>query len=121
MVQSIPTPEPHFSGPPKLVHVDCSDWDIQRSYPVAAGVLGDIAASLEQLSQALSERMTSVEVGGRAEARGVAVSEEKRRRQESFDALVERRWEESPMSPERFAVELRRALCRRTYLCATIR
>ena len=109
MVQSIPTPEPHFSGPPKLVHVDCSDWDIQRSYPVAAGVLGDIAGSLQQLSQALSERMTSTEADA-ARERGKAVAEEKRRRQESFDALVERRWEETPISPERFAVELRRAL-----------
>ncbi len=109
MVQSIPTPEPPFSGPPKLVHVDCSDWDIQRSYPVAAGVLGDIAGSLEQLSTALSERMTSSEIES-ARGRRRAVEAEKLRRRESFDALVNWRWDETPMSPERFAVELRRAL-----------
>ncbi len=116
MVQSIPTPEPHFSGPPKLVHLDCSDWDIQRSYPVAAGVLGDIAGSLEQFSQALSERMTSAEAEA-AQARRKVVAEEKRRRRESFDSLVERRWDESPMSPERFAVELRRALPPEALVC----
>ena len=109
LVQSIPTPEPPFSGPPKLVHLDCSDWDIQRSYPVAAGVLGDIKASLEQLSEALTDAMTGADVES-ARYRGDAVALEKKRKQERFEALVRERWDNVPMSPERFAVELRDAL-----------
>ena len=109
LVQSIPTPEPPFSGPPKLVHLDCSDWDIQRSYPVAAGVLGDIKASLEQLSEALSDAMTGADVES-ARYRSDAVAQEKKRKQEMFEALVRERWDNVPMSPERFAVELRDAL-----------
>ena len=58
MTQSIPTPEPPFSGAPKIVHLDCSDWDIQRSYPVAVGVLCDIKTGLEELSLALDDAMS---------------------------------------------------------------
>ena len=38
------------------------------------------------------------------------MAQEKRRRGEAFNGVVERRWDESPTSPERFAVELRRSL-----------
>ena len=109
MVQSMPTPEPAFSGPPKLIHLDCSAWDIQRSYPVAVGVLGDIKAGLEELSLALDDAMTGAAKEA-ARSRGAAVAQEKGRKQEAFQAVVRERWDHVPMSPERFAVELKGAL-----------
>ena len=117
MVQSIPTPEATFSGPPKLIHLDCSDWDIQRSYPVAAGVLGDIAGSLEQLSQALSERMTA------AEAEAAERGEKPWPRRSADEGKPSTRWHSDDgtsrpsrrnASPWSFAVR-----CRRTCWCAT--
>ncbi len=116
LVQSMPTPEPTFSGVPKLIHLDCSDWDIQRSYPVAAGVLGDIAASLESLSDALSDAMTGAAVEA-ARARGDAIARQKQERQEAFRALARSRWDSAPTSPERFAMELKDALPADALVC----
>ena len=116
MVQSMPTPEPPFSGKPKIIHVDCSDWDIQRSYPISAGVLGDIQASLNQLSVALDDSMTGTDkLNSRARCRTITQTNKQKR--EAFLSLAQERWDHVPMSPERFAMELRSALPADVLIC----
>ncbi len=39
----------------RIVHVDNSPWEIEKSYPVAVGVLADIGESMKELATALSE------------------------------------------------------------------
>ena len=76
MTQSIPTPEPPFTGPPKIVHMDCSAWDIQRSYPVSVGLLCDIHAGLEELLRALEDAMSGSDKKA-ARLRGEVVAQQK--------------------------------------------
>ena len=109
LIQFIPTPERPFSGPPKLVHVDSSSWAIQRSYPVAAGVLSDIKAGLEEITTALDGAM-SASAKEAARDRGKAVAAQKQAIAQAFQARVAEKWSNTPISPERFAIEVARAL-----------
>ncbi len=109
LIQFIPTPEPPFSGTPRVIHVDSSDWAIQRSYPVAAGLLSDIGTGLEEVSHALDDLM-SASARDAARARGESVALQKQKSHETFQARVRERWSNVPISPERFAAEIADAL-----------
>jgi benzoylformate decarboxylase len=116
MTQSIPTPEPPIAGPVRLIHLDSSDWAIQRSYPVTVGLLGDIAVALGELSAALGAAMSASQKEA-ARRRGAAVAAERRARQEAFEAVAREHWDDQPMSPERLAVELRESLPADALVC----
>lgn len=116
MTQSIPTPEPPFTGPPKIVHMDCSAWDIQRSYPVSVGLLCDIQAGLEELLVALEDAMSGSDKEA-ARLRGEVVAQQKLKKLENFQHRVNKKWGDSPMSPERFVVELKNALPPNALVC----
>jgi benzoylformate decarboxylase len=109
LTPSVPIPKPVFSGPPKTIHLDSSPWDIQRSYPVAAGLHCDIKTGLEELSLALDDAMSG-SAQDAAHQRGQTVTQEKAKRQEAFMTRARERWDNKPMSPERFALELKKAL-----------
>ena len=116
MTQSIPTPEPPFTGVPKIVHMDCSAWDIQRSYPVSVGLLCDIHTGLEELSRALEDAMSGSDKKA-ALIRGEIVVQQKLKKLENFQNRVNKKWSDSPMSPERFVVELKKPLPPNALVC----
>ena len=109
LIQFIPTPERPFSGSPKLVHLDSSSWAIQRSYPVAVGVLSDISAGLEEIADALEQSMSGPAKEA-ARGRGKAIAAQKHTAAQAFQARVNEKWDNLPISSERFAVEVARAL-----------
>ncbi|MBM3925748.1 MAG: thiamine pyrophosphate-binding protein [SAR202 cluster bacterium] len=116
LITTMITPEPPFSGKPKIIHLDCDDWAIQRSYPVAGAVLGDIKTSLEELGLALDDIMTGAAKSAAGE-RNKAVAEEKRRRKEAFQARVKASWNNRPMSPERWAHEMSKVIAPDVLVC----
>jgi len=116
LIQFIPTPERPFTGTPKIVHLDSSDWAIQRSYPVAAGVLCDIKTGLEELTEALSNTLT-VDAKNKASSRNASIAREKLELKEIFLAKVKNKWSNRPISSERFAIEMANALPKNAIFC----
>jgi benzoylformate decarboxylase len=116
LTSSIPIPEPALGDKVQVVHVDSSEWAIQRSFPAVVGLWSDIRSGLDDLTSALDAEMSGSQKLA-ARQRCKLVVKEQIRRRERIDNRLLKRWNNSPMSPERFAYELRNALPPGVLIC----
>ncbi len=93
----------------KLVHLDSTPYEIERSFPVAAGLWADPKAGLTELAGSLEDRMS----GSQREAAVSRAAEIGDQKQKSLDARNQRgkdKWDNDLMPPERMMKELADAL-----------
>ncbi|MBI2872035.1 MAG: thiamine pyrophosphate-binding protein [Chloroflexi bacterium] len=103
------TPEPLVGPQARIVHLDSSAWEIEKTYPVEAALWCDPLAGLLELSVALEGEMSATQREA-ARTRAATIGEESRRRREAFQKRLRARWGHVPISPERMMWELRGAL-----------
>ena len=116
LTSSIPIPEPALDNKVQVVHLDSSQWAIQRSFPAVVGLWSDIKTGLVELTDALNTGMSDSQKLA-ARQRCKLVGEEQIRRRERIDNRLLQQWNTSPMSPERFAYELKNALPPEVLIC----
>ena len=110
-------PEPFLSAQTQLIQIDNDPWEIGKNFPVAAGIEGDIKASLAELNDTLSRNM-SAQAREAAKARGREIAREKQRVTEVFLEKARNERDHVPVAVSRLMQELRdvlasRGACRR--------
>jgi len=101
--------EPLLRPGQRLIHIDISAWDIERDYPTAVGVWGDIGESLRALADALEEALPgSARESARLRAQAVAEQREAQRR--AYRERARACWNQVPIAPERLFMELREVM-----------
>ena len=93
----------------KLVHLDSTPYEIERTFPVAAGLWADPKAGLTELAESLEDRMS----GSQREAAVSRAAEIGDLKQKKVDALHKRgkdKWDNALMPPERMMKEIADAL-----------
>ncbi|MDP3061920.1 MAG: thiamine pyrophosphate-dependent enzyme, partial [Chloroflexota bacterium] len=93
------TPEPLVPPGCRIVHVDSSAWEIEKSFPVAAGVWADIKESLVELTSALSEGL-SPGLKRAASARTDAMRQAKAQQKAAFQQRAHEALKQTPMGVE---------------------
>jgi benzoylformate decarboxylase len=116
LTSSIPIPEPALADKVQVVHLDSSQWAIQRSFPAVVGLWCDIRTGLDELTGALDAEMSGSQKLA-AQQRCKLVVKEQIIRRERIDNRLLHRWNSLPMSPERFAYELSNALPSEALIC----
>jgi len=58
----------------KLIHLDIDPWELGKNYPPAVAILGDVKATLPEITAAVRERMTSGARGAARERLGSATA-----------------------------------------------
>ena len=102
-------PEPFLSAQTQLIQIDNDPWEIGKNFPVAAGIEGDIKASLAELNDTLSKNM-SARAREAAKARGREIAKEKQRITESFLEKARNERDHVPVAVSRLMQELRDVL-----------
>ena len=92
-----------------LIHVDSASRAIGRSEPTRVGIIADPRAALEDIHDAVRQKMSGSQ---REAARGRAgnVSARKEEMRAQWDRRLRDGWDSRPMSPERMMTEVARAL-----------
>jgi benzoylformate decarboxylase len=98
-----------LTGKSKVVHLDVSAWEIEKSYPVEVGVWGDVKTGLEDLYEALEQLMSGTEREA-ARTRASALAEAKAQQREAFQEHIRQVWKREPMDPVRLFVEMKEVL-----------
>ena len=93
----------------KLIHVDSAPREVGKSEPTDVGIIADPRAALLCLSDAVADGMSGPQCET-ARLRATAVGQEKAGRRAVWEARVQQRWQQRPMSPERMMAELAHAL-----------
>ena len=93
----------------KLIHVDSAPREVGKSEPTDVGIIADPKTSLQSLTGAVADAMTGPAQES-ARVRAVAIGQEKSATRAAWEARLQQRWEQRPMSPERMMTELARAL-----------
>jgi benzoylformate decarboxylase len=81
-----------------LIHLDTDPWQIGKSYPAAAGILGDPKATLPDITAATRDRMSAAAKGA-ATARLKAATEAIRAEREAFRAKARALAGKTPVQP----------------------
>jgi benzoylformate decarboxylase len=82
----------------KLVHLDESQWQIGKNYPVEVGVLGDVKCSLAELAELLPREMTSAaQMAASQRIEKLAASQ--RASREALHSEIEKQRGLRPLSP----------------------
>ena len=102
-------PEPFLSTQTQLIQIDNDPWEIGKNFPVAAGIEGDIKASLAELNDTLLKNM-SARAREAAKARGREIAKEKQRITESFLEKARNERDHVPVAVSRLMQELRDVL-----------
>ena len=92
-----------------LVHLDSTPYEIERSFPVTAGLWADPKAGLAELADSLESGMS----GSQREAaatRAAQIGDEKQARLNALRQRGDDRWDNTPMPPDRMMRELADAL-----------
>jgi len=97
--------EPLLTRNTQIIQIHNNPWEIGKNFPVAAGIEGDIKASLTELNDALKERI-STQAREAAKTRVQEITKEKERITEAF--LVKARGEKDrvPIAVSRLMQEL---------------
>lgn len=93
----------------RLIHVDSAYREVGKSEPTDVGIVADPKASLELLTDAVSDGMSG-EQRETARLRAAAVAEEKSDSRAAWEARLRQRWNQRPMSTERMMAELARGM-----------
>ena len=93
----------------KLVHIDPSPSRIGRSEPTDVGIVGHCGLALDDLSEALKERLSAADQPEIDQRRERTVTEARHNRQ-AFDESQAEKWEHAPMTPARMMSEVAAAI-----------
>ena len=103
------TPPPPWPDGAAVIQIEPAPESLARNYPVTVGLAADPKATLRELHAALSSRGTEP-FRAASTARSKKLARLKAREQRKFQARVRERWDARPMTPARFAAELKPAL-----------
>lgn len=104
--QPVYFPEPLLQKWTKVIQIDCDPWEIGKNGPVAAGLEGDIKASLSELNGALRKNARP-EWRAKAVTRAREIAKEKEGMKESFLEKSRRERDRVPIAMSRLMQELR--------------
>jgi benzoylformate decarboxylase len=99
----------HFPQGAGLVQIEESPERLAFNHRLDAGLVGDLAASLAALADAVRAGSTA-EFKSAAQRRNAALAEARAREKESYKARLEKAWNREPTSMPRVTAELRRGL-----------
>src|SRR5690242_2104688 len=99
----------HFPKAAAVVQIDESPERIAFNHRLDAGLVGDMAASLTSLAQALRSR-ASAEFKSAAQRRNAALADQSSQEADAYKARLEKAWSRTPSSMPRVALEIRRGL-----------
>jgi benzoylformate decarboxylase len=99
----------HFPQGALVVQIEESPERLAFNHRLDAGLVGDLAASLAALADAVRAGSTS-EFKSAAQRRNAALAEARAREKESYKARLEKAWNREPTSMPRVTAELRRGL-----------
>jgi benzoylformate decarboxylase len=102
---------PLLRGKSKVVHLDVNAWEIEKNSPVEVGVWGDIKTGLLDLYKALDRLMSGAEREA-VRMRTSALAKAKARQQEAMLERTRQVWDQKPMDPVRFFLEMKEVLPR---------
>ena len=93
----------------KLIHVDSAHREVGKSEPTDVGIIADPKTALQCLTYAVADGMSGLQREA-ARLRATTVAEEKSGNKATWEAWLQQRWQQRPMSPERMMTELARVL-----------
>ncbi len=93
----------------KLVHIDPSPSRIGRSEPTDVGIVGHCGLALDDLTEALKERLSAADQPEIDQRRDRTVTEARHNRQ-AFDESQAEKWDHAPMTPARMMSEVAAAI-----------
>jgi benzoylformate decarboxylase len=99
----------HFPESALVVQIEESPERLALNHRLDAGLVGDLAASLAALADAVRAGSTA-EFKSAAQRRNAALAEARAREKESYKARLEKAWNREPTSMPRVTAELRRGL-----------
>jgi benzoylformate decarboxylase len=99
----------HFPLSALVVQIEESPERLAFNHRLDAGLVGDLAASLGALADAVRAGSTA-EFKSAAQRRNAALAEARAREKESYRARLEKAWDREPTSMPRVTAELRRGL-----------
>ncbi|MBI4201779.1 MAG: thiamine pyrophosphate-binding protein [Chloroflexi bacterium] len=111
------TREPFFGPKTKLIHLDNSQWDIEKKYPVEIGMTADPKAGMAELAAALDATMNGEEKES-ARSRAAALGQAKAQRKAAFQQRARTAWNNAPISPERMMGELAQVMPKDAIMCS---
>ena len=97
--------EPLLTRNTQIIQIHNDPWEIGKNFPVAAGIEGDIKASLTELNDALKERI-SAQAREAAKTRVQEITKEKERITEAFLVKAGREKDRVPIAVSRLMQEL---------------
>jgi benzoylformate decarboxylase len=102
-------PESPFPENAALIQLESSPDRLARNFPVAVGLLGDIAAGLRDLLKAVERRVDDVFRAGALE-RNRELAEKKVLEAEAYLMRAEKQWQDRPMAPSRVMAKVKDAM-----------
>jgi benzoylformate decarboxylase len=103
------TPEPLLTAGDRVIHLDSSQWEIEKRFPVAVGLWADPKTGMKELAEALDASLSRTQ-REKARERTASMTESKAARREAFRRRAEAARERVPIAPEVLTAELAKAL-----------
>ena len=101
--------EPLLGTQTKIIQIDNDPWEVGKNFPIAAGIEGDIKASLAELSDSLRKAL-SAEFREGARQRSEKIAREKQKGTEAFLEKARQEGDRVPVAVSRLMQELRDSL-----------
>ena len=101
--------EPLLGTQTKIIQIDNDSWEVGKNFPIAAGIEGDIKASLAELSDSLRKAL-SAEFREGARQRSEKIAREKQKGTEAFLEKARQEGDRVPVAVSRLMQELRDSL-----------
>ena len=99
----------HFPKGAAIIQIEESPDRLAFNHRLDAGLVGDLAASLAALTEAVRAASTA-EFKASAQRRNAALAERRAQEKEAYKSRLEKAWNREPTSMPRVAAELRRGL-----------
>jgi len=107
--QAIYLPKSLISPGTKVIQIDNNPWQIAKNHPISCGIEGDIKVALDDLTQALGQKL-SLSARAMIAERVRAISLEKQASAEAFEQKARREFDNCPISGTRLMAEIRDAI-----------
>ena len=101
--------EPLLGRQTKVIQIDNDSWEVGKNFPIAAGIEGDIKASLAELCESLGKAL-STEGRDQARQRSEGIAREKQKGKEAFLEKARQERDLVPIAVSRLMQELRDSL-----------
>ena len=101
--------EPLLGRQTKVIQIDNDSWEVGKNFPIAAGIEGDIKASLAELCESLGKAL-SAEGRDQARQRSEGIAREKQKGKEAFLEKARQERDRVPIAVSRLMQELRDSL-----------